>query len=136
MLVELPIRVRYAETDAMGIVHHASYIVWLELGRSELLRTIGLPYTEIEARGYYVMLAELHVRYRAPARYDDLVLLRTELTQLRSRQILFNYQICLQRDATPLIDARSDHIIVSRETGRPARLPPDFIARLDHKTAI
>ena len=112
MVVELPIRVRYAETDAMGIVHHASYIIWLELGRSELLRTIGLPYTEIEASGYYVMLADLHIRYRAPARYDDLVVLRTELTQLRSRQIRFTYQVSLQHNATPLIDAQSEHCLL------------------------
>ena len=130
MVIETSIRVRYAETDAMGVVHHASYIVWLELGRSELLRMIGLPYTEIEARGYFVMLAELNVRYHAPTRYDDLVLLRTELTQLRSRQIRFSYQISLQQNVTPLINANSDHIIVSRETGRPARLPSDLLDRL------
>lgn len=134
MLIEVPIRVRYAETDAMGVVHHASYIIWLELGRSELLRSIELPYTEIEARGYFVMLAELKLRYRAPARYDDLVLLRTELTRLRSRQILFSYQIFLQKDNSLLIEAESDHIIVARETGRPARLPADLLQRLKPET--
>lgn len=124
------IRVRYAETDAMGVAHHASYIVWLELGRSDLLRAAGTPYPEIEARGYFVMLASLNVRYLGAARYDDLVLLHTRLTAVRSRQVQFAYELRLRSDNAMLLTAESIHVIVARETNRPARLPADLIARL------
>jgi acyl-CoA thioester hydrolase len=122
--------VRYAETDAMGVVHHASYVVWLELGRSELLRARGVPYREIEARGFLVMLSELSVRYLGAARYDDLVMLRTELTAVRSRQVVFGYRLWLREGGAALLEARSTHIIVASESRRPARLPDDLLKRL------
>jgi acyl-CoA thioester hydrolase len=128
--VEITIRARYAETDAMGVVHHASYIVWLEQGRTELLRARGTSYRSVEAAGFFVVLTDLQVRYLAPARYDDLVVLRAALDGLRSRQISFAYDLRLAGTGTPLLTARSEHIIVSRETGRPTRLPPELLASL------
>jgi acyl-CoA thioester hydrolase len=127
---EISIRARYAETDAMGVVHHASYIVWLEQGRTELLRGLGVSYRELEAAGYFVVLSDLQVRYHASARYDDLVLLRATLAGARSRQLSFVYQLWLDATGARLITARSEHIVVSRATGRPARLPPDLLAAL------
>ena len=70
------IRVRYAETDAMGIVHHAAYVVWIELGRSDLLRSLGSGYTEWERRGVHMTVAGIEMSYRAPSRYDELILVR------------------------------------------------------------
>jgi acyl-CoA thioester hydrolase len=133
ILIETEIRVRYAETDAMGVVHHASYVVWLELGRSELLRARGLPYRQIEARGYFVMLSALNVRYLGAAQYDDLVVLRTELTAVRSRQIVFGYHIRKQAGGAALVTAESVHTIVARDSGRPARLPEDLFALLGNR---
>src|SRR5215207_9900395 len=92
---EISIRARYAETDAMGVVHHASYVVWLEQGRTELLRVMGVSYREIESAGFFVVLSDLQVRYHASARYDDLVLLRATLDGRRSRQLSFSYQLSL-----------------------------------------
>jgi acyl-CoA thioester hydrolase len=127
---EITIRARYAETDAMGVVHHASYIVWLEQGRTELLRALGVPYRELEATGFFVVLSDLRVRYHAAARYDDLVLLRAILDGRRSRQLSFAYELRLGATGALLVTARSEHIVVSRATGRPTRLPPELLAAL------
>lgn len=127
---EISLRARYAETDAMGVVHHASYIVWLELGRIELLRALGLPYHEIEAAGFLAVLTDLRARYLAPARFDDLVIVRAELDELRSRQISFTYRLRLAGTGAALLEGRSEHIFVARASGRPARLPPALLDRL------
>jgi acyl-CoA thioester hydrolase len=132
--IELVLRARYAETDAMGVVHHASYIVWLEQGRTELLRALGVPYRTIEERGFFVVLSQLHVRYLAAARYDDLVTLRASLAALRSRQVVFEYALRLAETGAPLIEARSEHIVVDRATTRPARLPADLLEILRERS--
>src|SRR5215207_3003017 len=116
---EISIRARYAETDAMGVVHHASYVVWLEQGRTELLRALGVSYRQIEAAGFFVVLSDLQVRYHASARYDDLVLLHVTLDGIRSRQMSFAYQLRLAETGVLLVTARSEHIVVSRATGKP-----------------
>jgi acyl-CoA thioester hydrolase len=128
--IEIALRARYAETDAMGVVHHASYIVWLEQGRTELLRAAGTSYRAIEALGFFVVLTDLRARYLAPARYDDLVIVRTWLAELRSRQVAFGYDLRLAETGAPLVTARSEHIVVARETGRPMRLPTRLLAAL------
>jgi acyl-CoA thioester hydrolase len=128
--IEITIRARYAETDAMGVVHHASYIIWLEQGRTELLRARGVSYSEIEMAGFFVVLSDLRVRYHASARYDDLVRLRATLEGARSRQINFAYELRLGGTGALLVSARSEHIVVSRATGRPTRLPPQLLAAL------
>src|SRR5919112_5254975 len=109
-MVEITLRARYAETDAMGVVHHASYIIWLEQGRTELLRALGISYREIEAAGFFVVLSDLQVRYHASARYDDLVLLRATLGGVRSRQLSFTYELRLGATGALLVTARSEHI--------------------------
>ena len=114
----------------MGVVHHASYVIWLEQGRTELLRAQGVSYREIELAGFFVVLSDLQVRYHAAARYDDLVLLRATLDGTRSRQLSFAYQLRLSTTGALLVTARSEHIVVSRATGRPARLPPELLAVL------
>lgn len=119
LATEITVRARYAETDAMGVVHHASYIVWLEEGRTELFRALGLPYAELETAGYFVLLTDLQARYLSPARYDDRVIVRAEVAELRSRQIVFAYTLRLAETGTPLLSARSEHVLVARATGRP-----------------
>jgi acyl-CoA thioester hydrolase len=127
---EITLRVRYAETDAMGVAHHASYIVWLEQGRVELLRAAGLPYHEIEAAGFFAVLSELRARYLASARFDDLVVVRTTLAELRSRRLSFHYHLRLAATGAALLEAHSEHIFVARASGRAARLPPALLERL------
>jgi acyl-CoA thioester hydrolase len=121
-----PIRVRYAETDAMGIVHHAVYPVWMELGRSDLLRELGQSYADWEARGVMMSVAELRVRYRAPARYDELVEVRTRVKEAGRRKVIFAYDVL--RDGTRLAEGESLHVVTGSD-GR-ARVMPEDLLRL------
>src|SRR5262245_39175989 len=114
----------------MGVVHHASYIVWLEQGRTELLRACGTSYRAIEAAGYFVVLTDLQARYLAPARYDDVVIVRARLDGLRSRGLSFAYELRLAESGAPLLTARTEHIFVGRSSGRPTRAPADLLELL------
>jgi acyl-CoA thioester hydrolase len=97
---EITIRVRYAETDQMGLLHHANYLVYFEQGRTELLRSQGFTYRDIEAQGFYLVLTKLQVRYRSPAFYDDLLTLRTTLVKIE-------HQYELRRDGVLLADGET-----------------------------
>ena len=90
---EIQIRVRYAETDRMGLLHHANYLVYFEQGRTELLRQIGRSYKDVEDAGFFLVLAKVEVRYRQPARYDDLLTLRTTVTRRTPVRIEHEYQV-------------------------------------------
>ena len=121
------LRARYAETDAQGVVHHSSYIIWFELGRVELLRAHGISYREMEAQGLAIVVSELQARYHAAARYDDLVLVETTLALVRSRQVAFDYRLALADTGALLVTGRSTHIVVDKNTGRPTRLPAEWL---------
>lgn len=104
---EIAIRVRYAETDRMGLLHHANYLVYFEQGRTELLREQGLSYRDLEDQGFLLVLTKLQVRYRLPARYDDLLALRTTivrttLVKIEHRYDLFRHGILLAEGETTL----------------------------------
>jgi acyl-CoA thioester hydrolase len=128
--IEIELRARYAETDAMGVVHHASYIVWLEQGRTELLRACGTSYRAIEAAGFFVVLTDLRARYLAPARYDDVVAVRVRIDELRSRGLSFAYELRQAQSGAPLLTARTEHVFVARASGRPTRPPTELIELL------
>ncbi|NPA91203.1 MAG: acyl-CoA thioesterase [Chloroflexi bacterium] len=115
-------RVRYAETDAMGIVHHSSYIVWFEEGRSHHMRTLGFPYSRVEAMGYYFTVVEVHARYLVPARYDEEIQVETWVSDLRSRGLTFQYRVRRVADGALLVEGYSRHICITHD-GRPARIP-------------
>jgi acyl-CoA thioester hydrolase len=85
----LDLRVRYAETDQMGVVYHTHYLVWCEMGRTDYIRQLGTTYAHIEARGTRLAVADAAIRYHAPARYDDLIRVATTLTDVKSRAITF-----------------------------------------------
>jgi acyl-CoA thioester hydrolase len=123
-------RARYAETDAMGVVHHAAYLPWLEVGRVDLLRAAGVPYTSIEERGFLIVLSDIQVRYRSPARFDTLVTVETQLILLKTRHLSFGYRVLLESTGTLCVEARTDHIVVSRTSMRATQLPSDLLAVL------
>jgi acyl-CoA thioester hydrolase len=123
-------RARYAETDAMGVVHHAAYLPWLEVGRVDLLRAAGVPYTSIEVRGFLIVLSDIQVRYRSPARFDTLVTVETQLILLKTRHLSFGYRVLLESTGTLCVEARTDHIVVSRTSMRASQLPSDLLAVL------
>jgi len=120
---EIEIRVRYAETDAMGYLHHAVYFVYFELGRTELLRLNGLRYRDMEERGLFYVVARIDCRYRAPARYDDLLRLETAVTRLSPVRADHAYR--LFRDGRLLAEASSTLVLVDRN-GLPTRLPEEW----------
>ncbi|MFQ5460220.1 MAG: acyl-CoA thioesterase [Anaerolineae bacterium] len=126
-LHEAPIRVRYAETDAAGIAHHAAYLPWLEVGRVEWLRAAGLSYRDLEASGYSLPVIDLRVRYVAPVHFDDRLLIRTGLIDLRSRSLRFVYEI-VSAAAHPrqLANGMTRHVCVAR--GNISPLPPELRA--------
>ena len=92
-VIETTFRVRYAETDQMGIVHHAAYVAWLEEGRSQWMRAHGGSYTQFEKEGLLLVVSELYLRYQQPAHYDQEVTIRCWVDSVRSRQIQFNYEV-------------------------------------------
>src|SRR5256885_14146877 len=98
---ETEVRVRYAETDQMGIAHHANYLVWFETGRSDLCRQKGFSYKEMEEEAdSLLMVAEAYCRYKSPAFYDDLLTIRTRIAEIRSRSIRFAYEVYRRSDDT------------------------------------
>jgi acyl-CoA thioester hydrolase len=119
------VRVRYAETDAMGIVHHAVYPVWMELGRSDLLRMMGQGYSEWEAQGVFITVAELRVKYRAPAHYDEQVSIRTWVKEAGRRKVVFGYEV--SRDDTRLAEGETVHLVMGPD-GRNRTLPEAMLA--------
>src|ERR1043165_2814300 len=117
---EITIRVRYAETDRMGLLHHANYLVYFEQGRTELLRSLGMAYRDLEDQGYLLVLTRVEVRYRRPARYDDLLTLRT--TVVRTTPVRIDHRYEMFWDGQLLAEGASTLACVDR-TGRPQILP-------------
>jgi acyl-CoA thioester hydrolase len=121
-------RVRYAETDQMGVVYHANYLVWCEIGRTELMRGFGFAYADVEAAGIRLAVAEAGVRYGQAARYDDAILVRTRIAAAQSRTITFAYRIFRDDDATPvLLATATTKLIAIDAAGVPRRLPPELL---------
>src|SRR4051812_46761857 len=120
MTGEVTIRVRYAETDRMGLLHHANYLVYFEQGRTELLREQGLAYKDLEDQGYLLVLTRVQVRYRSPARYDDVLTLRT--TVVRTTLVKIEHQYALLRDGTLVAEGETTLGCVDRN-GRVQALP-------------
>jgi len=108
---DMQFRVRYAETDAMGIVHHAVYPVWFEMGRTEYLRAVDIPYREMEARSLQSPVIGLHVRYLKPARYDDLLTLTVKVAQYTGVRLTLHYEVF--RDEELLCTGESEHAFLS-----------------------
>ena len=117
---EITIRVRYAETDRMGLLHHANYLVYFEQGRTELLRDRGKTYRDLEDQGYLLVLVKVEVRYRQPVRYDDLLTLRTTVTRVTPVRIEHRYEVV--RDGQLLADGSSTLACVDRD-GRLQAMP-------------
>jgi acyl-CoA thioester hydrolase len=123
--VETTFRVRYAETDQMGIVHHAVYIVWFEEGRSAMMRAWGSHYADFEASGYYLTVVEVQARYLAPARYDRLVTVRSSITELRNRSMTFGYEVLDTETKQLLVTGQSKHICIDHQ-GRVTKIPQEW----------
>jgi acyl-CoA thioester hydrolase len=130
MTSETRVRVRYAETDQMGVVYHANYLVWFEVGRVEHIRQLGLDYKLMEQEeGCGIAVVEAVARYKAPARYDDELLVRTRIAHTRGSIIAFDYTILRAADGTVLCEGSTTHVVVDRNMQRaamPARYAEAF----------
>ena len=123
--VETTLRVRYAETDAMGVVYHANYFVWFEAGRGDFFRTAGQDYGEWERQGYYLPVSEAHARFHAPARYADVVTVRTWVEEARSRGVTLGYEVVDKASQKRLVSGWTRHICMD-SSGQGCRLPTDM----------
>ncbi len=112
---ETEIRVRYAETDKMGIVHHANYLVWFELGRSDFCRARGFSYLDMEEKdNALLVVAESYCRYKSPAFYEDVLIIRTKIAEIRSRSIRFVYQIFKPASQTLIAEGETQHVVTDK----------------------
>ena len=116
------VRVRYAETDKMGVVYHANYLVWFEVGRTDWLRQSGWTYREMEAAGVSLPVIEAHCEYRQPARYDDEIAIDARAVALTPVRLRFEYRLSRASDGTLLAEGYTVHAAVDG-SGRPCRLP-------------
>ena len=123
------LRVRYAETDQMGVVYHANYLVWCEVGRTEYIRAAGTPYAQLERDGVALAVVDVSMRCHAPARYDDLVRIETPLTEVRSRTLTFDYVVAHAGTGQRIVSARTVLASLDRD-GRITAVPPVLRARL------
>lgn len=119
---ETDIRVRYQETDNMGVVYYGNYFTWFEIARTEYFRSLGLVYREMEAKGFYFMVASAGCRYRSSARYDDIVKVRTWVSDLKSSAMKFEYKLHVGEKL--IATGESVHVFTNK-SGRPVKIPEE-----------
>ncbi len=125
---ETQLIVRYAETDAQGIVHHSNYLVWFEEGRSDYLRQKGLNYSDFEKSGYFVVVVEATARYKAPAYYEDQLCVRTTLARAQGKILEFRYEVVNQQ-GTLLAEGKTVHVVLGQDR-RPVALPEALLKQI------
>jgi acyl-CoA thioester hydrolase len=123
---ETRIRIRYADTDQMKMAYHAKYFEYFEQGRSDLLRELGMSYPEVEALGFYLPVSEAHAKYHKPARYDDLIIVRTSLVDMPQVRVRIEYEVRHGETNDLLAEGYTIHGFVNAATGKPARAPEQF----------
>ncbi len=122
-------RVRYVETDKMSVVHHSVYFHWFEVGRTELMRSLGMSYKEMEESGVIIPVIEAHCKYIAPAEYDDIILIKTEIKNKSRVTITFDYQITKKKNNKVLVKGWTKHTFINQE-GKIIELPKDFLKQI------
>jgi acyl-CoA thioester hydrolase len=126
---ETRVRVRYVETDQMGVVYHSNYLIWFEVGRVEFIRQMGLNYRQMEEKdGCGISVVDVHARYRAPARYDDELVIETRLLAARGPVIKFGYRILRELDGVLLCEGETVHVCVGKDMKKRS-LPPKYAER-------
>ncbi|HOO90094.1 MAG TPA: thioesterase family protein [Syntrophales bacterium] len=126
---ESRVRVIYADTDMMGVVYHANYLKWFEIGRSELLREIGIIYADLELSGYKLPVTRVECHYLSPAKYDDLVVIETEISTIKRASLRFDYTIHDEKKERILAEGFTLHPFVNRD-GKIVRIPQYVVDRI------
>jgi acyl-CoA thioester hydrolase len=136
IIAEPRIRVRYAETDKMGVVYHSNFIVWFEVGRVELLRQLGFSYRDMELQDdCHIAVVDVRCRYKSPAYYDDELIVRTRLKNLRGSLLVFDYQVQRLKDDVILAEGETTHLVVNakfEKTVLPEKYLSAFAAAVAH----
>jgi acyl-CoA thioester hydrolase len=125
---ETKIRVRYADTDQMKMIYHSKYLEYFEQGRSDLLRAIGLPYPKIESMGFYLPVIEAHAKFIKAGRYDDLLTVRTMLSEMPQVRVTIEYAVMNEESQELLVAGYTVHGFVDATNGKPTRPPVEFLA--------
>lgn len=127
---ETLLRVRYAETDKMGVVYYANYLIWFEIGRAEFCRARGFAYSDMEADDdAFLVVAEAYCRYKAPAYYDDELMVRTHITELRKRSLRFGYEVIRYSDSQIIAEGETGHVVTDSK-GHVRSFPEGYAQRL------
>ena len=129
--VDMEVRVRYAETDKMGVAYYANYFVWFEVGRAELCRRKGFSYADLEALGFILVVTDAHCHYRSSAKYDEVIVIRTRLKGINKRMITFGYQLLRKESEEILAEGETRHLSIG-PNGRPKSLPDPFLDLLSN----
>ena len=111
--VEIRERVRYSETDKMGVAHNRNYLEWFEIGRTEFCRQKDIPYKQIEQKGYYLMVAEVFCRYKKPLRYDEEFIIRTVLEQVAPKKVVFKYELLTEKERKMIASGYTVHVVTN-----------------------
>jgi len=126
------IRVRYADTDQMKVVYHGKYLEYFEVARTALIRSLGLPYSELESRGIFLPVIEAFAKYRKPACYDDLLSIEATVSELPKATLKIDYQVFRDREEEPLAEGYTIHSFLNVATGKPIR-PPSYFMQIIEK---
>jgi acyl-CoA thioester hydrolase len=125
--IETPVRVRYADTDTMGVVYYGTYPIYFEVGRAEYMRSKGYPYRKFEETGFHLVVVDLQAKYYSNATYDDLLTVRTSISELKSRGLTFHYEIF--RDGALIVEGKTRHICTNSDK-KTVVIPPSLFETL------
>ncbi len=126
---KVEVRVRYEETDQMGVVYYANYFVYFEIGRTEFLRSMGLPYGELEKANVFLAVFDAYCKYKAPARYDDLLVIKTWVTRLKHARVEMSYEIWRDNETQLVVEGHTT-LACLNEKGRPQLIPDNLMKLL------
>jgi acyl-CoA thioester hydrolase len=125
---ETRVRVRYAETDQMGVVYHANYLVWMDVARVEFCRNLGFAYREMEQDGVVIVVVEARCRYLQPARFDDEIIILIRATESTVKSLRFEYEMRREEDGRKVATGETMHLYLDKQNFRPTRLPQKYHA--------
>lgn len=123
--IEIEERVRYSETDQMGVAHNKSYFEWFEIARTEYCRQKNIPYKYIEAQGYYLVVAESFCRYKKPLRYDEKFLIRVRAEEIKSKKVIFSYELLTEKEKSLIASGYTVHVVTNAKA-QVCSLPEDI----------